>query len=485
MRQRNQTIQRMVGVIAMFTGMTMLPPIFVSLIYQDGALQAFGESLLLVFTLGLLTWLPVRRSRSDLRVRDGFLIVVIAWLALGLGGALPMLLLEQPSLGLTDAVFESISGLTTTGATVIVGLDHLPKAFLFYRQQLQWIGGMGIIVLAVAILPMLRIGGMQLFKAETPGPVKDSKLTPRITETAKALWSLYLSITILCMLAYWLAGMDLFDAISHAFSTVAIGGFSTHDASIAWFNNPLIEMIAIVFMFIAGINFATHFTVWRNLSGKAYLLDAETGTYAGIMLVLLVVTTLILLFNHQYPDLATTIRKSSFHVVSIMTTTGFTTDSFYLWPSMMPLMLLMASFVGGCAGSTAGGMKVIRIILVVKQGMREIMRLIHPNAEVPIKVGGKTASERVINAVWGFYALYIATFCMMSLLVMATGEEMVTAVSAVAACLNNLGPGLGDVGANFASLNGAAKWLLSLTMIMGRLEVFTLVVLFTPAFWKN
>ncbi len=484
MRGRNITIQRMVGVIFMLTGVTMLPPVLVGWYFQDGAARGFLESALLTMALGAALWYPVRGHRSDLRVRDGFLIVVIAWFTLGIGGAIPLWLADEPGMSFTDAVFESVSGLTTTGATVLTGLDDLPHAFLFYRQQLQWIGGMGIIVLAVAILPMLRIGGMQLFKAETPGPVKDSKLTPRITETAKALWGVYVGLTLLCTLFYWLAGMSLFDAVSHAFSTLALGGFSTHDASMAWFNNPLIEMIAIVFMVISGINFSIHYLAWRGVTGKPYLYDTEARVFVLVLVVVTLITALTLYFS-GYSGFVDSLRKAGFHVVSVMTTAGFATDTFAYWPSMLPLLLLMLGFVGGCSGSTAGGMKMIRVILVVKQGMREVLQLIHPNAQIPIKLGGRTVSDRVINAVWGFYGLYIAMFCLFSLLVMATGVDLVTAVSAVATCINNLGPGLGEVASTMQGMNDAAKWMLSLVMIMGRLEVFTLVVLFTGDFWRN
>ncbi len=484
MRGRNITIQRMVGVIFMLTGLTMVPPALIGWLYQDGAAGGFVESGLITALIGALLWLPVRRHRSDLRVRDGFLIVVIAWFTLGIGGAVPLWLADNPGMSFTDAVFESVSGLTTTGATVLTGLDELPHAVLFYRQQLQWIGGMGIIVLAVAILPMLRIGGMQLFKAETPGPVKDSKLTPRITETAKALWGVYVGLTLLCALAYWLAGMSLFDAVSHAFSTMALGGFSTHDASMAWFDNPLIEMIAILFMVIAGINFSIHFMAWRGISGRPYLYDTEARVFILVLVAVSLITTLTLFFA-DYGGFVDSLRKGTFQVVSVMTTAGFGTDTFAAWPSMLPVLLLMLSFVGGCSGSTAGGMKVIRIILVVKQGLREVLQLIHPNAQMPIKLGGRTVSDKVINAVWGFYGLYIAMFCLFSLLVMATGVDLVTAVSAAASAINNLGPGLGEVATTMQSLNDTAKWLLILLMIMGRLEVFTLVVLFTPDFWRN
>ncbi|MEZ5479832.1 MAG: potassium transporter TrkG [Thiolinea sp.] len=343
-------------------------------------------------------------------------------------------------------MFESISGLTTTGATVIVGLDALPRSLAFYRQELQWLGGMGIIVLAVAILPMLGIGGMQLYRAETPGPMKDSKLTPRITETAKLLWYIYLALTVACTLAYYLAGMDWFDAIGHSFSTVAIGGFSSHDSSMAFFDNAMIEAVAIVFMLLAGVNFSLHFVAWRTFSFAGYLRDSEFRMYVLMIMVLSVVT--IAYLGREGPEAFTfvdTVRHGLFQVVSISTTTGFATTNYSLWPGFLPVLLLFASFVGGCAGSTAGGMKVIRFLLLLRQGTREITRLVHPSARLTIKVNRQPLPENVVEAVWGFFAMYVAVFVVFMLALLALGHDQVTAFSAVAATLNNLGPGLGGV----------------------------------------
>ncbi|MDX1606168.1 MAG: TrkH family potassium uptake protein, partial [Candidatus Competibacterales bacterium] len=436
---------------------------------------------------GLGAWLPVRRCRRELRLRDGFLVVALFWSVLGLSGSLPLMLIEAPPmlpLTFTDALFESLSGLTTTGATVLVGLDDLPRGLLFYRQFLQWLGGIGIIVLAVAILPMLGIGGMQLFRAEIPGPMKDSKLTPRITETAKALWYLYLGLTVACATSYWLAGMTPFDAVAHAFSTVAIGGFSPYDASMGHFQEPMILLVGIVFMFIAGVNFALHFVAFQEYRLATYWQDAEFRAYVQILLLTAVITILYLLFTHTFEG-SEALLHGVFQVVSIATTTGFTTAEYFAWPGFLPVLLLFTSFIGACANSTGGGMKVIRVLLLIKQGRREILRLVHPSAQVPVKLGNKALSERVIGAVWGFFALYVATFTTMMLALMATGLDQVTAFSAMAACINNLGPGLGDVGANYAGLNAPAKWILCFAMLLGRLEIFTLLVLLTPTFWQR
>ncbi|WP_261843026.1 TrkH family potassium uptake protein [Aliamphritea ceti] len=479
-----KVILRILGILLMIFSFTMLPPVLIDILHSGQSSKAFLTGFLITLLTGFIIWLPVYKVKQDLRTRDGFLITVLFWSVLGLFGAIPFILLEELPLSFVDAVFESLSGLTTTGATVITGIDDLPKAILFYRQQLQWLGGMGIIVLAVAILPMLGIGGMQLYRAETPGPVKDSKLTPRITETAKALWYIYLSLTVACALGYWLAGMSLFDAVSHSFSTVAIGGFSTHDASIGYFDSPLIEAICIFFMIISAVNFGLHFFAWRQRSISHYWQDPEFKFYLWILGCISLLASLVLIFTGTYEPLES-IRKAVFEVVSIATTTGFATADFAQWPVMLPFLLFVAAFSGGCAGSTGGGMKVIRILLILKQGSREITRLIHPNAVIPVKLGKTPISDRVLEAVWGFFSVYLIVFVIMLIILLGTGLDQITAWSAVGATLNNLGPGLGQVAAHYGDLNTPAKWVLCFAMLLGRLEVFTLLVLFTPAFWKR
>jgi trk system potassium uptake protein TrkH len=480
-------IQRILGLLLMLFSFTMLTPLPVSFYYHDGATLAFVVAFLVTAITGAVFWFPVRSHRYELRVREGFVVVVMFWTVLGLFGSLPFLLSSQPSISITDSIFESISGLTTTGATVISGLDQLPRSILYYRQQLQWLGGMGIIVLAVAVLPMLGIGGMQLYRAETPGPMKDNKLTPRITETAKALWYIYLTLTIACGLSLWVAGMKPFDALAHAFSTVAIGGFSTHDLSMGYFftEEPLIEVVTIIFMFLSGINFALHFLAWGRRGPGVYFLDTEFKVYAGILVFASAVTSLYLYWTSAYDSVGESILRGVFQTVSIGTTTGFTVAEYHTWPGFLPIMLLMLSFIGACAGSTGGGMKVIRVVMLIKQGMREILRLVHPNALIPVKVGNKALPDRVVEAVWGFFSLYVVCYCIMSLTLVATGLDFVSAFSAVAACMNNLGPGLGDVGSNYTSVNDVAKWVLCFAMLLGRLEIFTLLVLLTPAFWRK
>ncbi|MDR9433191.1 MAG: TrkH family potassium uptake protein [Spiribacter sp.] len=480
-------VQRVLGVLLMVFSMTMLPPGLLSLISADGVASAFFVTFTLLFTLGGLLWLPVRRSRRELRTRDGFFVVAMFWVVLGAAGSLPLLLQSEVSFSIVDALFESVSGLTTTGATGIIGIDHLPISIQYYRQQLQWLGGMGIIVLAVAILPMLGIGGMQLYRAELPGPVKDAKLTPRIAETAKALWYIYMGLTAICALAYWLAGMSVFDAITHSFTTIATGGFSTHDASIGYFDSAVIEMIAVVFMLISALNYSLHFMAWRRMSTEPWRSDPELVTFLiGVAAACVLVIGGLLIYQaaHNLP-LNETWHHAIFQVVSFATTTGYTTASYYIWPAFLPVLLLFIAVVGGCANSTSGGLKVIRVLLLWRQGNREVVRLIHPQAEIHVKIGDRPVSGRVIDAVWGFFAAYVVLFVVLLLLLLAMGLDQVTAFSAVASGLANLGPALGDVAANFASVGDGPKLVMCVAMIMGRLEIFTLLVLFTPAFWRR
>jgi trk system potassium uptake protein TrkH len=478
-------VQRILGLMLMIFSLTMLPPIAVSFIYSDGHAQPFFDAFLIVAAIGTALWLPVRRVRRDLRLRDGFLVVALFWFCLGLAGATPLLITDVPSLTFTDAVFEAVSGFTTTGATVIVGLDALPKSILYYRAQIQWFGGMGIIVLAVALLPILGIGGMSLYKAETPGPVKDEKLTPRITHTAKALWLVYLALTTTCAACLYLAGMDSFDAITHAFSTLSTGGFSPYDASLAHFESAAIDWIVTFFMMAGGVNFSLHFMMFKQRSPRVFLRDPEFRAYVSILALLTLVVTVYLYLAGTYDSPLAALRFGAFQVVSLQTSTGFVTADFSAWAGALPALLILATFVGGCAGSTGGGMKVIRWLLVFKQGLVELRRLVHPSAEIPVKVAGKPVPVRVMNAVTGFFAIYLVLFGGMMLLLMITGLDQVTAWSAIATAINNCGPGLGQVAANFRDVPDAAKWICALAMLIGRLELFTLIILFTPDFWRK
>jgi len=477
-------VLRILGILLMAFSLAMLPPILVSYLYQDQETHAFITAFAMMALLGLGLWLPARGRAGEMHVRDGFMVVGMLWTVACLIGALPFILSHHPHMSLTDAVFETVSGLTTTGATVLLGLDRLPASILFYRAELHWLGGMGIIVLAVAVLPMLGIGGMQLFRAETSGPIKDNKLTPRIKETAKLLWLVYLWITVACLLAFWAAGMTFFDALLHAFSAVSTGGFSSHDDSLGYFKSPLIEGIAIFFMIVSGANFTLHYLVWNKADLKWYWQDAELRTYLLVLLVVSLLASYYLFTRAVYTDPLEALRAGTFQAVSIITSTGFTTVDIAAWPSFVGILLILASFIGGCAGSTAGGIKVIRFLLLIKQGVREVRKVIHPRAEIPIRVGRTRIEPRVIEAVWGFFALYMASFTLMYLALAFTGIDLITAFTAVAAMMNNMGPGLGSVSATCAHLEPAAKWILSFAMLLGRLEVFTLLVLFSPAYWR-
>lgn len=480
-----RVVLRSIGLLMMMFSLTMFSPLLISYLYRDHNEHLFWQSFIIVLSAGFLFWFPSRQDRRQLCHRDGFLIVALFWMILGTVGAVPFLLAEEPDMTFTDAVFESVSGFTTTGATVLQGLDSLPPSILFYRQQLQWLGGMGVVVLALAVLPILGIGGMQLFRAEVPGPIKDSKLTPRIAETAKALWGIYLGITILCALGYRLAGMNWFDAVSHSFSTVANGGYSTHDASFGYFRSAVIEAVAIFFMAVSGLNFALHFTVLQNKSLLDYFRDTEALWYLAVLTLCSLLAALHIFFlDTTQLSWFDSLRHGVFQTVSFMTTSGFLTTDFYLWPGIVPVLLIFSGFMGGCAGSTAGGLKVIRVILLCKQGIREIKRLIHPNAFLPVKISGKIQPEQVINAVWGFFALYVVAFVILMLLMMEFGLDHISAFAAVAACINNVGPGLGEVAVSFKTVGDPVKWFACLAMLLGRLEVFTILVLLSPSYWR-
>jgi trk system potassium uptake protein TrkH len=474
---------RILGILLMLFSTVLLIPLLMAVFEADHTVAGFGSAMGIIFFSGLVMWFPARNVSHELRIRDGFLVTSMFWTVLGLFGALPLLLTDALHLTPAGAIFESISGLTSTGGTVIVGLDNLPRSILIYRQLLQWLGGIGIIVIAVAVLPMLGIGGMQLYKAETTGPSKDSKLTPRITETAKALFTVYLAITLCCAGAYYAVGMSSFDAIAHSFSTVSLGGFSTHDDSMGYFKSDAVLVVASIFMFISSINFGLHFTAWRRRSVLVYRKDSETRFYCGALLVC-IATTVFCLILWEIHGRGDSVLHGFFHVMSIVTTTGFSTANLALWPLALPIMAIFFSCMGGCAGSTTGGIKAMRVMLIAKQGVRELKQLVHPQAIIPLKVGNNRVPATVISAVWSFFAFYTSTFILLLVLLMLTGQDFITSFSAVAASLNNMGLGLGGVAANFGSLSETAKYILSFAMLLGRLEIFTLLVLFTPAFWR-
>jgi len=425
-------------------------------------------------------------AAGELQIRDGFLLVALVWTTLPAFATLP-LLLYMPGLSFTNAYFEAVSGLTASGGTVLSGLDQLPPSINLWRGFMIWLGGMGVIVLAVAILPLLGVGGSQIFKAETPGPMKDTKLTPRIAETAKGLWLVYFALTGLCLLAYRWAGMSWLDAQMHAFTTMGLGGFSTHDASFAYWNSPKVEAVAITFMMIAAVNFATHFLAWRRLSLAPYRRDPEAGVYALVLVGSVCGIALYLYLTGVYSDPWSALRFAAFNVVSVATTTGYANADYNAWPIFAPLwMLFLCSFVS-CSGSTGSGMKMIRAQILCKQIFRELLRIIHPRLQRPVKLSGMVIENRIVLAVLAYVFVYVSCIVFCTLLLAATGLDLLTAFSAAVASINNTGPGLGQVGplSTYAVLSDVQIWVCSFLMLLGRLELMTLLVVMTPAFWRK
>ncbi len=474
------------GLIIMIFGLLMGFPIAISYYLGDGAHIAFDTAMLVTFSAGLALWLFTRGKRRDLRVPDGFLLVASSWIVLPIFGALPLMGF-LPDLTFTFAYFEAVSGLTATGATVLSGLDDLPVSINVWRTFMHWIGGMGVIVLVVAILPLLGIGGRQLFKAEVPTPMKEQSLTPRITETAKGLWITYILLTVACGFSLWLAGLDGWDALIHAFTVAGLGGFSSKDASIGYFNSVPVEMVVIVFALLAGLNYATHFLALIRRSPRPYLRDPEIPFFFGVLVLSTAMLTAFLYFYNAHTDLPTTVRYTAFHVVSISTSLGLATYDYTLWPMFAQLWILFLGSFIACSGSTGGGIKMMRAIILYKQVYREIVRSLHPNAVHPVRLGIQPVPNQILHAVLGFSFMYMVSIVTLTLVLSASGLDIVTAFSSVVACINNTGPGLGAVGpaSNYAGLNPFQMWTLSFTMILGRLEIFTLLVVLTPVFWRR
>ena len=476
---------RVFGVLLTGFSLTMLVPLLLSWLWQDGATSAYDEAFLLSFATGLGLWWAARHEKQELKVRDGFLMVVMVWTLLPVYAGLPLVF--QLHISFTDAYFEAVSGLTTTGASVLPNLDKLPMSINLWRGMMVWLGGMGLIVLAVAVLPLLGIGGRQMFKAETPGPMKDSQLTPRLTQTAKGLWVVYAGITLACILGLKLAGMDWFDAIMHSFSTMGLGGFSSHDASYGYWNSPAIEAVTIAFMMIAGINFATHFLAVSGRNLKPYRHDPEIFWYLVVVVGSVIGIAIYLTALDVYPEFGTALRFSAFNVVSIATTTGFANTDFNLWPMFAPLWMLFLCSFATSAGSTGGGIKMIRAIILYKQVYRELLRAMHPSAVCPVRVGGGPVAQNILTAVLAFGFAYMCIIVALTLLMSFSGLDIVTAFSAVVASINNTGPGLNQVGpaTTFEVLSDFQTWVCTFAMLLGRLEIFTLLVVLTPAFWKK
>jgi trk system potassium uptake protein len=473
------------GVLMLFAA-AMLVPLAFAFFGGDAAVYAYDGAIAVTFGVGLALFLLGRRTRRELQPRDGFLLVSLVWAVLPTFGALP-LMFHLPGLSFTDAYFEAVSGLTTTGATVLTGLDAMPTSINVWRCFMVLIGGMGILVLAVAILPLLGVGGSQLFKAETPGPMKDQKLTPRIAETARGLWTVYFAIALTCFFALRLAGMDWADAFMHMCSTMGLGGFSSHDASFGHFNSPAIEAVTIVFMAIAGVNFALYFVAWKRRSLAGVWRDTEARLWFATLVVAVLGIAAFLTAHGVYSTFAESLRHAAFNVVSIASTTGFATVDYAQWPAFAPISMLFLCCFATCAGSTGGGIKMVRALLLVKGARRELRRIVHPRAVVPIKLGHSSVDADVLQSVLAFMLVYGAVMVGATMLLLFTGLDVVTAFTAVVACINNTGPGLGQVGpaSNFQGLTDFQTWVCSVTMLLGRLELFSILVLFTGSFWRK
>jgi trk system potassium uptake protein TrkH len=474
------------GIIAMAMSLSHILPVASSIILADGTTGVFLWSMGLNFAAGALLWLLTRRHRHELQMREGILLIILVWVGGALFATVP-LYFGIAGISLTDAYFESMSGLTATGATLLEGLDHLAPSINLWRAELQWLGGMGVIVLVVAILPMIGVGGRQISKAEIPGPMKDEALTPRMTQTAKGLWIVYVALTGACLIAYHWAGMSWLDALIHSFTTLSLGGFSSHDASLGHFASPAIEYVAMVFMLLAGVNFATHFLVWQQRSPAPYGRDSELPWFLGVIAVSVAVITIFLRTNGTYPDWFDALRHSAFHTISVGTNTGYATADYNLWPVFAPLWLMFLGTFVACSGSAGGGIKMIRAMILFRQVFREFDKLSHPNAVTPLKIGGQVVPNQVVFSVLAFFFAWLATLVSMTLLLTLSGLDVITAFSAIVASLNNIGPGLHQVGpaTNFSVLSDFQTWVCTATMLLGRLELLTVLVVLTPAFWRK
>ncbi len=485
MKQTILPVAHVFALVIMGFAATMLAPLLLAIWGQDLALGSFALSAVATFAIGAALWLATRRYRRELKTRDGLLLVALTWVALPAVAGFP--LWHYLPIDFTHAYFEAASGLTTTGGTVLSGLQYLPRSINLWRHLLSWLGGMGIIVLAVAILPMLGVGGMQIYRAEMPGPMKDAKLTPRIGQTAKLLWTVYAGLTLACILSLRLVGMGWFDAVCHGFSALSLGGFSTYDDNIGHFNSVPIEMVLVVFQVLAALNFATHYQAWRQRGLSAYLRDSEAKAIVGVLAASSLGIAVYLFVKGTYPSFGVALREATFNVVSIATDSGLHTQDYSRWPVFAPMFMLFLSCVVASSGSTGGGIKMIRTLILAKQANRELEHMVHPNLVRPLKIGGTVIANRVVFAVLGFVFLYFMSLVTLVFIELASGLDFTTSLSAILACINNVGPGLGLVGpdSNYSVLTDFQTWVCSAAMLLGRLEVFTILVLFTPALWRK
>jgi len=474
------------GMIVMIFGVLMSVPLIVSMSIDDGAARAYSPPILATIASGVVLWSLTRGVPRDLRPSDGFLLVALTWIVLPIFGAMPLYRFI-PDLSVTKAYFEAVSGLTATGATILYNIDDLPISINLWRTFMHWLGGMGVIVLVVAILPLLGIGGRQLFKAEVPTPMKESSLTPRIAETAKGLWMTYVMLTVACGFSLWWVGMPAWDAVIHSFTVAGLGGFSSKDASIGHYDSVPIEMVVIFFALLAGLNYATHYMALMRRTARPYLNDPEIPFYFFVLLASVLMLTVFLVQIDAHEGVAETLRYVSFHVVSISTSLGLVTYDYTMWPMFAQIWILFLGSFIACSGSTGGGIKMMRAIILYKQVYREIVRSLHPHAVYPVRLGHQRVSEGILHAVLGFSFLYMVSIVSLTLIMAASGADLITGFSAVVATLNNTGPGLGLVGpaSNYAGMSDFQLWVLSFSMVLGRLEIFTLLVILTPVFWRR
>ena len=486
MRSSIFPVVTVLGFATALFSVAFLVPLAYAFATNEPTVDAFATGFLTTFFVGLAAHFLTRRFKRELQPRDGFLLVSAVWSLIPAFSTIPLVLFFD-DLSFTDAYFETVSGLTTTGATVLTGLDTMPASINIWRHLLSWIGGMGILVLAVAILPLLGVGGSQVFKAETPGPMKDSKLTPRITETAKSLYLVYLALSLACAVSYKLAGMTWLDAFMHSGTTMSLSGFSSHDASYAYFDSAAIEMVAVAFMLIAGVNFSIHFLAWRGKSFRPYVMCPETKWFLVLMLVSVLLIATFLLAHQQYTTFSEAFRYSLFNVVSVATTTGFANTDFAQWPIFAPLFMIFLSVFASAAGSTGGGIKMLRAVILFQHAVGELSRTLHPRAVNPVRIRGTVIGSPVISGVLAFMLMYGMSIITITMIQMFTGLEPIAALTGTIAMINCLGPGLGVLGpaSNYASLGDFQTWVYSFAMLLGRLEMFTILVLFTPAFWRK
>ncbi len=468
----------LIGVIQLIFALLSL------LVFRDKqTLLFFLPSVFILCLSSVLLYFNKKSPKQKIQHRDALLFSCASWVLLGLLGAIPIALITHISM--TDAVFESVSALTTTGATVLTHLDQMPHSFLLYRQFLQWLGGLGVVVFVVAILPMLNVGGMKLLKSETPGPIKDEKLSPRIANTAHQLWILYIIITVFCALSYYAVGLSGFDAIAHSFSTVSTGGFSTHDASMEFFHNPAALIVTNIFMILGATSFALHFKVWKRKNLYMYLHNEELRTFLYIIAALSLFISAVLIIGATHHSVWHAINNALFHVISFITSTGYSADNISTWPNITAIILVLSGFLGGCAGSTAGGNKIIRNILSYKILSQELKQIIYPNGVFFITYQDKKVEPAILRTTMAFMFTSMLCTLFLTLVIMATGLDFWSSFTAVSACINVLGPAFGELASNFQAVSDAGTWVLSGTMILGRLEYFTVLVLLLPTFWQQ